>query len=86
MLERFLRANMPAKFVEDFDFLGSLVVPSSRLGFFVGDCEVPTRSLLVFDTPTPVVLLSFLLLEGEGAGEERALWPRSPNTFALLAA
>ena len=77
---------MPAKFVEDLDFFGSLMVASSLLDFFAGDGEGPIRSLLVFDTPSAPVLLSILLLEGDVVGEERALWPRSPSTLPLLAA
>jgi hypothetical protein len=86
LLDRFMRVNMPVRFVEDLDFFGSLVVPSSRFDFFVDGCEVTTRSLLVFDTAMPVVLLTFLLLEGEAEGEDLALCPRSPSTLPLPAA
>lgn len=46
---------MPVKLVDEFDFFGSIVVPSSRLDFFVGDAEVAVKSWLVFETPMPAV-------------------------------
>ena len=80
-----MRVKRLVKLVDDFDFFGSFTVPSSCLDFLVGDWEAPVRSLLVLEAATAAVLLSVLLLEGEGAGEDRALCPRSPSTLPFAA-